>query len=412
MYSMKIVLFEFRKNILRKSVIIPMVVLLFVNVIVIYAQYRFGNDVFSDEVNRYNSSSREWNYYKELHMQLDGEITEEKQNKVIQLYNKLKEKIDTGNYEKGYTESAGTGYIFGDYSLIESNFYQPIKKIVSYADKNNKLVKQAKENIEFYKKVDNKYELEKNQYIVDNYCDRAIYDFYDTTGWKKLLSYNFSDIILLILLFLFTLPLFHQERICGMENIILVSKKGRKMYLAGKYISVIAGIVMCTVFFAGINYFIFDLIYNMKGMGTPIYALDEFQYSPYNFTVLQAYLVMQAFKSLALIVISTFMCLVSNATKNTMMSFIVFIGTVVLGLYCSGYICSDSGQKIMIAISSPFSLFKCSNIFKSLYEINLFGTFGLRIYVCIIVQVILEVILICISYFKYKNSNRRKVICE
>ena len=91
---MKIVLFEFRKNILRKTIIIPMVILLIVNVMVIYAQYRFQNDPFSSEVNRYHSSAREWEYYKELHAQFDGEITEEKQDKIIKLYDNLKEKID------------------------------------------------------------------------------------------------------------------------------------------------------------------------------------------------------------------------------------------------------------------------------------------------------------------------------
>ena len=149
---MKIVLFEFRKNILRKTIIIPMVILLIVNVMVIYAQYRFQNDPFSSEVNRYHSSAREWEYYKELHAQFDGEITEEKQDKIIKLYDNLKEKIDNADYQKGYTKSAGTGYIFGDYSLIETNFYQPIKNLVSYAEKNKKLVDQAKENIKFYKK--------------------------------------------------------------------------------------------------------------------------------------------------------------------------------------------------------------------------------------------------------------------
>lgn len=183
---MKIVLFEFRKNILRKTIIIPMAILLIVNVMVIYAQYRFQNDPFSSEVNRYHSSAREWEYYKELHAQFDGEITEEKQDKIIKLYDDLKEKVDNGDYQKGYTKSAGTGYIFGDYSLIETNFYQPIKNLVSYAEKNKKLVDQAKKSIKIYKKAGNRYELKKNQYIVKKYQDRVNYDFYDTTGFQKL----------------------------------------------------------------------------------------------------------------------------------------------------------------------------------------------------------------------------------
>ena len=405
---MKIVLFEFRKNILRKTVIIPMIILLIVNVIVSYAQYRFQNDPFSSEVNRYHSSAREWKYYKELHTQFDGEITEEKQDKIIKLYNNLKEKVDDGDYEKGYTKSAGTGYIFGDYSLIETNFYQPIKNLVSYVEKNGELVDQAKENIKFYKKADNRYELKKNQYIVKKYQDRVIYDFYDTTGFQKLFDYNFSDVILIIFLFLCALPLFYQERICGMEDMILATKKGRKTYVMGKYISVIAAIIICTIVIACVNYIVFHITYGLKGFQMPIYALEEFQYSPYNLTLIQACLAIQGLKCMALIVISTLMCFVSNMTKNTMMSFIILIGLTVLGLYCSGYICSDNVQKIMVAISSPFSLFKGSDIFKLLYELDLFGNFELRINVCIVIQVIFEMLLIWISYYKYKHSSSRK----
>ena len=81
---------------------------------------------------------------------------------------------------------------------------------------------------------------------------------------------------------------------------------------------------------------------------------------------------------------------------------------VVYHIYCSGYICSDNVQKVVIAIASPFSLFKGFNIFKSLYELDLFGNFELRINVCIVIQVIFEMLLICISYYKYKHSNSRK----
>lgn len=406
---MKIMLFEFRKIILRKSVIIPMGVLLIANMVVIYAHYRFNIDVFSDEVNAYNSSSKEWNYYKKLHEQLDGEITEEKQDKVIALYNDLKKKIDKGDYDTKYTESAETGYVYGDYSLVESNFYLPMKRLVSYADKTNKLVIQAKKNIEFFKKADNRYEIQKNKYIVDKYSDRVIREFYDTTGWKKLFDYDFSDVILTVFLFLCVLPLFHQERICGMEHIILVTKKGRKMYLAGKYVSVITGMILCTVLVAGINYVMFNFTYGLKGAGTPLYALEEFEYSPYKMTVLQTYLVIQGVKCIALVTISTLMCLIVEIIKNTMASFVILIGIIVSGLYGSGYICSDNVNKVMAAIVSPFSLFKSSKIFKALYEINLLGTFELRTYVCIAVQIILEVVLICISYYKYKHSGKRKV---
>ena len=234
------------------------------------------------------------------------------------------------------------------------------------------------------------------------------YDFYDTTGFQKVLDYNFSDAILIVFLFLCALPLFYQERIYGMEDMILATKKGRKTYVAGKYISVIAAIIMCTIVIACVNYIVFYITYGLKGSQMPIYALEEFQYSPYNLTLLQAYFAIQGLKCMALIVVSTLLCLISNITKNTMISFILFIGVIVFGLYCSGYICSDNVQKAVIAIASPFSLFKGSNILKSLYELDLLGNFELRINVCIVIQVIFEVLLICISYYRYKHSSNRK----
>ena len=136
------------------------------------------------------------------------------------------------------------------------------------------MVDQAKENIKFYKKADNRYELKKNQYIVKKYQDRVIYDFYDTTGFQKLFDYNFSDVILIIFLFLCALPLFYQERICGMEDMILATKKGRKTYVMGKYISVIAAIIICTIVIACVNYVVFHITYGLKGFQMPIYALE------------------------------------------------------------------------------------------------------------------------------------------
>ena len=97
----------------------------------------------------------------------------------------------------------------------------------------------------------------------------------------------------MIFLFLCALPLFYQEQIYGMEDMILATKKGRKTYVAGKYISVIAVIIMCTVVIACVNYIVFYITYGLKGSQMPIYALEEFQYSPYNLTLLQAYFAIQ-----------------------------------------------------------------------------------------------------------------------
>lgn len=405
---MKIILFEFRKNILRKAVIISTIILICINIFVIYAQCRYNNDAFTNEVNIYNSSAEEWNYYKELHNQIDGKITEKKQDKIIALYNSLKEKIDKDDYISGYTKDAKTGYEFGDYSLVESNFYLPMKYFVSYRSKNDDIVDKAKENVKFYRKTGYSYEFKKNQYIVKRYSGRNLSEFYDTTGWKKLFQYNFSDVVLIVLMFLCILPLFQQERINGMENIILGTKKGRKMYFAGKYISVILGNILFLMIITGVNYFVFDVIYGLNGTEMPVYALEEYQYSPYNLTMLQMYLIMCGLKCLALIVICTLFSFVSNISRNTIISFLIFIAIIIIELYDSGFICSDAPKRVLWAVISPFALFKSNNMFKSFYDMNILGKFCPRISVCIFAQFIIEMTLILLTYWKYKHFNMRK----
>ena len=122
-------------------------------------------------------------------------------------------------------------------------------------------------------------------------------------------------------------------------------QKGRKTYVAGKYISVIAVIIMCTVVIACVNYIVFYITYGLKGSQMPIYALEEFQYSPYNLTLLQAYFCYTGTKMYGSHCCKHIDVSDIQYDKNTMMLFIIFIGVTVFGLYCSGYICSDNVQK-------------------------------------------------------------------
>lgn len=141
---MRIIAFEIRKNILRKPVIIPMILLLLINVFVVLYQSSHVQDIFSDEVDINQLTEKGYVYYQELHKEFDGNITKEKQKELISLHNNLEEIVNEGSYTKEYTSEAKTGYIFGDYSLVHKGFYTPMEYMVSYYSINNDMVEKGK----------------------------------------------------------------------------------------------------------------------------------------------------------------------------------------------------------------------------------------------------------------------------
>lgn len=392
---MRIIAFEIRKNILRKPVIIPMILLLLINIFAVLYQSSHVQDIFSDEVDINQLTEKEYVYYQELHKEFDGNITKEKQQELISLHNNLEEIINEGSYTKEYTNEAKTGYIFGDYYLVHKGFYTPMEYMVSYYSINNDMVEKANDNILFYEKTNNKYEIDKNKYIVNNYKNRCISDFYDVSGWKNLFSYNFSDVLLIIALMLLTLPMFYQERTNGMEKIVKGTIKGCKTYTFGKICSVVIGISVFTVLLMLCNYIVFNCVYGLCDGNMPIYALDCYKYTPFNITLNEAYLAITGMKLVAMIVISIIFTFIAYISKNPIITFIGFVGVVCLGLYCSGYIYCEDIFKSLLAIISPFSLLKFSDIIKEFNEINLIGHFDLKILCCIKIQVIFGIVMFC-----------------
>ena len=154
------------------------------------------------------------------------------------------------------------------------------------------------------------------------------------------------------------------------------------------------------------------MAYGLKGMGIPVYAIEEYKYTPYGITLFQAYLLLVALKTFGAAVVSTFFCLIASRFYGTITPFVIFVGSVVAGLYISGFICSDNAVLSYLATFSPFSLFKARYLVKELYEVSFMGHFCPRLGFCMFMQVLLEIVLIVVSIMNYKmmmgNRDGRK----
>ncbi len=387
---MKILYYEIRKNFLRKSIFAALAALMFLNGLFAYFQYRQTGSGFSDEMTRHIASEGEWDYRQKLHKEFDGAVTEEKVRRLTEDYKKYYALIKQGDYSTEYDPDTNTGYIYGDFSLLRSQFYEPVKYLVYYQGENDLLVHRAKENISFFKELGNDFEASKNAYIVKKYSGRNPLLFYDTLGWRKLFEYDYSDVMVFIIMFLCITPCFYAERKSGMEHIILTAKRGKRGYTYMKYLSFYCSAVFLVVLFALYNYAVMDYLYGLSGADMKLFSLEEFRYTPLDLSVSEFYILLTALKCIALCGIVTLFGVIAKVFSNVITIFLVMFAFVTAGLYGAGFICAINPASRFMALVSPFSLLNGAQLYKGLSGADIAGHFVPWLYWYLFAQVLIQ----------------------
>ena len=401
---MKLLLYEMRKNIIRRYMLCLLFVSILLNMFNIYIQYRQTGIGLSEEITETSTTEKQWEYYVELHSMLDGKITLEKATYVKNEFDKYAPFISSGEYSMEYDpENTKTGFFYGDYSILETYFYVPLEYLVNYQTENDKIVNRAIENIDLFTEKGNKYEAEKNQYVVKHYKDRYCSRFYDFQGWNKLIQYDNSDLFIFIFLLLAIVPCYHNEDKYKMNEIILVSKNWEKGYLDYKRYALYFWIVFLVIVFTLNDGMMFHLLYGLHGGMVKLYALTEYQYTWFSGSVFEFYVVMKILKCMGIIVLTEINFFFCRKIKNVYMVYIVLILVLVAGLYYSGFACSANPLKQYITLLNPLSIFQFAEISKKYYGLNCFGHFIPWLLCSMFIQSVVFLI------FKFVFNSRRKI---
>lgn len=396
MIFMKILYFELRKEFIRKSFFLILIIMVVANFFWLEWDY-YTNSGFTEDYVKVNASDKENQYYEELHHFLDGKLNSEKVSYVSEEYQKYHNLV-SGDYRTEYDSNMHTGYVFGDYSRLTVHFYNPIKYLISYKEQNEELLEKAEENVRFFTEKNNQYEVEKNSYILDHYQGRNPLVFYETGGWKHLFSYDKSDLFILVLLIIGIIPTFSKEKKNAMEIIQKTSIRGRIMYIPSKLFAHIVAAVSLEVLFAIINYAMIHMQYGLSESEMMLYSISEYRFSPFNISMLEFYLVMVLSKCVGFAIIAVILTMIVRLVKNTYASFIGMIGYVFGFLYLSGFSSGITLRENALTLISPFSLLKFGEITMSLKEVNFCGHF-LTMYTCLYaVQTVITATLLIILF--------------
>lgn len=391
--------FEIRKNYLRGYVVIALLVFLLLNIFIIYKNYVSG-DSNTPGYNLPHSAKYEkwWNSYDDMHDKLSGKLTMDKVRFVVDEYNRLIAMVSDRSYSTEEQEDTYTGYIWGDYVFITKYFYRPMKYISTYESAIKQVIKNAEDNIEFYSQSGNNFDKTKNQFIKEHYSERKVSVFYNSKVWDSLFKYSFSDLLIILLMFLGIVPIFVNEKVSKMEPLILSSRKGRINMSFVKVFSVLLYIVFLVSFFSSINFLVFKLLYGLSGIEMPIYAIEAFQYTPLNCSVGMFYVLQILLKALGFFVFGMWICIISALFQRVIYPYLISALSMVVGIYASGYVASIETIKTILALISPFTLLSSNRLFNELLAVNIRDIFYLRAHVAIIIQVCIMVFLYFLIY--------------
>lgn len=323
--------------------------------------------------------------HEAIYNTIKGEVTSEKINYVVENYRTYSQIVSQGTYSTdGNQPGTYTGFIYGDFSEFKE-FYNALEKIYNYPSDMSNICNIARQNISFFQKLNNAYEVRKNQKILTAYTNREISNYYNMDGTKKYIEYDFSSLLMFLMVLAGTAEILMLEKRNKMFFIVETSELGIAKNILAKLISMSIYILSVVVIFSAADLCFFGITYNIEGLWEPLYSIDAYKNTPLNVSVVQYIFLSGFLKYIALaffgVVIFLFSFIFMDTVKTMaggLLTFCLFV-----------YLCINT--KIYI---NPVALFVNYNLMKDFSVVN---WFDIPVYYYQVILVTLLTITITIS---------------
>lgn len=381
---MKLLYLEARKGILRRATFLSLALFLCLNILKIGMDYRSGGirEIMG------NTAEME-NAFSEIYSHSRGPITLETAGFVVSEYQRLSALVADGTYSREYQKGTYSGYIFGDYYLFGAYFHKQMSYCVQYHTQMEDVLKQETEALAHYQSVGNQRDAARSAYILKHYADRNIPTYYLTDGWEALISYDFSDLLILLLLILGVAPSFTREKETGMTMILYSSKRGKWPMLLAKCAAVVFYACLLGTLFSIVNALAICGLCGFEGGSSPLYAIASYLNTPYFGSIISFYIICSIVKIVGFSIISILLVLLSACCQRTLYPCLIGVGMIVALEYLSGWAVSCVWWKAALAAISPLTLTKVPEFMNGLYGSSVGSIFLLRIYLVLFVQIVL-----------------------
>ena len=388
----RIIIFELKKLFRNRLTLIMLVILSVLNVYHIYDDYAKNVGV----------EKQYYNTYFEVYEDVSGEWDTATINYVTSEYEKAKAIIDAGNYSTDPNQpGTHTGYVFGDYGLFEK-IKKEMETLYHYDDAMAEITQKAADNAAFYQQKENAYLAKLNQKIANTYQNRNVSAFYDTFGLTEYFKYDFSMLLIMILLIPLLSPLFAKEHEIEMFNLLKLTPNFRKLSFCKLSAGTIA-ICIVTLIFLLEDFLMFTYLYHISGLSQPIYTLPSFFYSPLTISIGTYILMNAALKLLAFLVLGGICMAVSSVVKNEILPFCSSFAISLILVLSDAFV-----ESTIISIFNPVTLFSCGKLFKEFQVIRIIGTPVYAFWLPMILSVLELILLVTLTIMMSAITTRQK----
>lgn len=322
---MKIIYYEMRKSWLKISVMLVLLLLTALDFYKIYSECK--THTFRTGAGK--------NYYYELYSELCGELDDRKLDDFIKKADNLAEIVGGGVYNLERDESLIAGNIFAEYMLFDIVVRPEIVYCVDYATQTNSIAAAAVENYRFYDTIGKTYEARKNAMIYNLYFDRSITEYRSTFWASEFFEYDYSSLLVIILIILGLSSGFTVEKSSKMNSLI-GAYGGNAKTASAKTISAAVYSLVLTVYFTVFDLVAFNVIAGVDGITMPVYSVQTLSETPFEFSIFTAILLCAAAKFLGAFAFSLLILFISKISSNTVISAALSFGATVVLIALTG----------------------------------------------------------------------------
>lgn len=408
----RLIRYEFYKLFCKRSILVVLILFSVINLL------KINNEFYSYSYLADGNGSRSWNsVYWQLYENYSGEITIEKINHLLSIYQPL------ADATADMTASTATGNpntmtenVYSDRNILEKYYVQPMEYFYQYRTYASAVAERAKENALLYKEKGQTYEARKNSLIYHLYSGRSIATFAYQEMYNYYLNYDFSGILVLLLCLYGIVGTFVCEKETQMDMLLLTNPGGGKKTTLAKIAAATLFIMSVAICFSLLDYIGFALSFGTtQGYNLPLYAVSNFSMAAVNCSLLQYSILSSVTRAIGVWTMSMIFLLISMFWHNTLVPFVADFGTA-LCLIITGASWSHSSN-IWLKIINPYSLLTNRILFGKTEFINFAGypiqSFLAAIIFAVIVglAIIMAMAVLSKRNFHCRDRRNRRIKC-
>ncbi len=248
-----------------------------------------------------------------------------------------------------------------------SDLYKDMVRALNYKEEAQKIYSRAMINAENYESIGKSNAVYINKKIAKAFLGREINEYYMQEGVDNYLTYDYSTLITIIMALIAAVVLFFTDNDTGMYRIVKTSKYGQRCirFVRMMTVAVTGTVLMC--FFRLLEYIEYYIIYEFDGLHMPVYSVEEYAQTLYNFSIGEFFVIDIVLKCIGIIFFILTAIALANLIKSQNAALFAFVV-----IYAGFVTVSLKSEKIY----TPIRLFDGYSLIKSTEFISI-GRFNL-----------------------------------